>query len=141
MFVNHNFPKKKILMSFNLQVFKYSFNIKKVYLLIINWNIFHDVFERVVQQCNRNMTKHNVIKNIFCKKDVLKNFAKFTGKYLFQSLFFNKVSGLSLAILIKKRLWHRYVPVNFAKFLRTSFFKEHIWWLLLYDIMFRDHNQ
>ena len=27
------------------------------------------------------------------KKDVLKNFAKFTGKHLCQSLFFNKVAG------------------------------------------------
>ena len=30
------------------------------------------------------------------KKGVLKNFAKFTGKYLCQSLSFNKVAGLSL---------------------------------------------
>ena len=35
------------------------------------------------------------------------------------------------ATLLKKRLWHRYFPVNFAKFLRTPFLKEHIWWLLL----------
>ena len=31
---------------------------------------------------------------VFCEKDVLKNFAKFTGKRLYQSLFFNKVAGL-----------------------------------------------
>ena len=30
---------------------------------------------------------------MFCKKGVLKNFAKFTGKHLCQSLFFNKVVG------------------------------------------------
>ena len=30
---------------------------------------------------------------MFCKKGVLKDFAKFTGKYLCQSLFFNKVAG------------------------------------------------
>ena len=35
------------------------------------------------------------------------------------SLFFNKVAGLWPATLIKKRLWHRCFPVNFAKFLRT----------------------
>ena len=29
------------------------------------------------------------------KKGVLKNFTKFTGKHLCQSLFFNKVAGLS----------------------------------------------
>ena len=30
------------------------------------------------------------------KKCVLKNFAKFTGKQLYQSLFFNEVAGLKL---------------------------------------------
>ena len=33
------------------------------------------------------------------KKDVLRNFAKFTGKHLCQSLFFNKVTGLLLLYL------------------------------------------
>ena len=31
--------------------------------------------------------------DVFCKKGVLRNFAKFTGKHLCQSLFFNKVAG------------------------------------------------
>ena len=44
---------------------------------------------------------------VFCKKAVLKNFTKFTGKHLHQSLFFNKVAGLSPAALLKKRLCHR----------------------------------
>ena len=47
---------------------------------------------------------------------------KFTGKHLCQSLFFNKVVGLRPATLFKKRLWHRYFPVNFVKFLRIAFF-------------------
>ena len=41
---------------------------------------------------------------VFYKKDVLKNFAKFTGKHLSQSLFLNKVAGLRPATLLKKRL-------------------------------------
>ena len=32
---------------------------------------------------------------ILCQKDVLRNFAKFTGKQLCQILFFNKIAGLS----------------------------------------------
>ena len=32
---------------------------------------------------------------------------------------FNKVASLSPATLLKKRLWYRCFPVNFAKFLRT----------------------
>ena len=65
------------------------------------------------------------------KKGDLRNFAKFTGKLLCQSLFINKVVGLKPATLLKKRLWHRCFPVNFAKFLRTPFFTEDLWWLLL----------
>ena len=38
----------------------------------------------------------------FCKKGILRNFAKFTGKNLSQSLFFNKVAGLRFATLLKK---------------------------------------
>ena len=67
----------------------------------------------------------------FCKEGVLTNFAKFTGKHLCQSLFFNKVAALRPATLLKKRLWHRCFPVNFAKFLRTPFLTEHPGWLLL----------
>ena len=73
----------------------------------------------------------NSVKPVFCKKDVLRNFAKFTGKHLCQSLFCNKVAGLRSATLLKKRLWHRCFPVSFSKFLRTPFLKVHLWWLLL----------
>ena len=68
----------------------------------------------------------NSRQEVFCKKGVLRNFAKFTGKHLCQSLFFNKVAGLRPATLLKKRLWHRCFPVNFAKFLRTPFLTEHL---------------
>ena len=61
------------------------------------------------------------------EKGVLINFTKFAGKHLCQSLFFNKVAGFRPATLLKKRLWHRCFPVNFAKFLRTPFFTEHLW--------------
>ena len=48
---------------------------------------------------------------VFCKKGILRNFTKFTGKHRRQSLFFNKVAGL--------------------RPLRTPFIIEHFWWLLL----------
>ena len=38
----------------------------------------------------------------FVKKGVLRNVTKFTGKHLCQSLFFNKVAGLSSTTLLKK---------------------------------------
>ena len=39
---------------------------------------------------------------VFCKKGVLRNFAKFTEKHLCQSLFFNKVADLRLQLYLKK---------------------------------------
>ena len=41
---------------------------------------------------------------VFCKRGVLRNFTEFTGKRLRQSLFFNKVAGLSPPTLLKMRL-------------------------------------
>ena len=55
------------------------------------------------------------------KKGVLRNFAKYTGKHLCQSLLFNKVAGMRPAPSLKKILCHRCFPVNLAKFLRTPF--------------------
>ena len=52
---------------------------------------------------------------IYFSKGALKNFAKFTGKHLCQSLFFNNIVGLRPATLLKKRLLHMCFPVNFAK--------------------------
>ena len=39
---------------------------------------------------------------VFCKKDFLRNFSKFTRKYLCLSLIFNKVEDLRPATLLKK---------------------------------------
>ena len=58
------------------------------------------------------------------RNSVLRNFAKITGKNMCQILFFNKATGLRLATLLKKRLWRRCFPVNFAKFLRTHFLQN-----------------
>ena len=63
-----------------------------------------------------------------------RNFAKFTRKHLCQSFFFNKIAGLRLATLLKKRIWHRCFPVSFVKFIGTLIFIEHLWWLLLKPI-------
>ena len=58
--------------------------------------------------CGRNsQSKHRSSRpEMFCKKGVLRSFAKFAGKHLCQSLFFDKVTGL------------------------RSFFIEHLWWLI-----------
>ena len=51
--------------------------------------------------------------DVFCEKGVLRNFAKCACNF------------------IKKETLVQVFPVNFAKFLRTPFFTEHLWWLLL----------
>ena len=55
--------------------------------------------------------------------------------------FLNKVVGVRPATLLKKRFWHRYFLVNFAKFLRTRFVTKHLRWLLLklQRMKFPDH--
>ena len=66
-----------------------------------------------LKHCGRNSQSLNVIKHrsscpdVFCKKGVLRNFVKFTGEHLRQSLFFNTVAGL------------------------RPFFIEDLWWLIL----------
>ena len=55
-----------------------------------------------------------------CRSSCPEQFRKFTGKHLCQ------------------RLWYRCFPVNFAKFLRTSFLTEHLRWLLL-DVCVCEH--
>ena len=68
------------------------------------------------------MQKWNAQKpEVLCKKGVLRNFARFTG-HLCQRHCFNKTGDIRPATLLKKSLWHMCFPVNFAKFLRTSFF-------------------
>ena len=51
---------------------------------------------------------------VFCKKRCSQNFRKNTGKHLCQSL---------PATSLKKRPWHRCFLVNFAKFLKTLFYR------------------
>ena len=59
------------------------------------------------------------------KKGVLKNFAKFAGKQLCQSVLFNKVAGLRLWTLTQA------FSCEFAKFLRIPFLQNTSWRLLL----------
>ena len=66
---------------------------------------------------------------VFYKKGVLRNFAKFTGKHLENTRKTGKQpntrkTALRPATLFKKSLWHRCFSVNFAKFLRTPFLQN-----------------
>ena len=75
------------------------------------------------------------------KKGVVRNFTKFAGKHLWQSLFYNKVAG-------PRQLYEKidsstgiYFPVNFVKFLRTPFSQNTSGWLHLetHDYFWNDY--
>ena len=53
---------------------------------------------------------------VFCEKGVLRNFAKFTGKQLCQSLFFNRVVDAACNF-IKKETLAQVFSCEFEKFL------------------------
>ena len=56
---------------------------------------------------------------MFCKNGVLRNFSNFTGKYLRQSHFFNKVAGLRRATVLKEETLTQVFSCEFCK---KSFF-------------------
>ena len=91
----------------NVQTFQLTFDFLKmsVFLLLYYTNSF----------ISRNQIQLNDYAHF-------RNFANFTGKHLCHSLYFDKVAGLTL---LQQRLWHKYFPVNFPKFLRTLFHTEH----------------
>ena len=62
---------------------------------------------------------------MFCKKVVIENFAKFTGK-------------TCTRVIFNEEIWYRCFPFNFAIFWRTAFLKkQHIRWLLLSETKLR----
>ena len=88
------------------------------------------------QSENQNILQRCIYRNsrseVLCKKGVLENFSKLTGKHLRQSLFLTKVAVLRL-FLIKKRLFFNFIqketlgrcfPVRFsAKIAAKNLFK------------------
>ena len=86
------------------------------------------LYQKDIRQCRIHRSSN---RRYSVKKGVLRNFKKFTGKQLYQRLFFNKVAGRS-ETLLRKRLWDKCFPVNFGKFLKAPFLTKHLWWLLLY---------
>ena len=59
---------------------------------------------------------------VFCEKGFLRNFVKFTGKHLCQSLFFNKVAGLRPATLLKKETLAQVFSCKFYEISKNNFF-------------------
>ena len=91
-------------------VYRFSFSLEK-WIVVSSNSIYH-------RRSSRS--------EVFCKTVSLR-ISQNSQENTCVSLFFNKVVGLRS----KETLCHRYFPMNFAKFLRTTFSIEHCWWLLL----------
>ena len=77
------------------EILKDLFKKQKEMLLAIASKLLHQILDKLVDDSTTNSTTEAVARRCSVKKGVLRNFAKFTGKHLFQGLFFNKVVGLS----------------------------------------------
>ena len=79
-----------------------------------------------VNKVNRNRSSRS---EVFCKKGVLRNFAKFTGSHRCPSLFFNIVAARACNFIKKETL----AQVFFCEFCEFSknFFTKHLWATLL----------
>ena len=62
---------------------------------------------------------------VFYRKVVLKNFAKFTRKHLWRSLFFNKVAGLACN-LIKKETPEQALSCEFCGIFKYTYSEEQL---------------
>ena len=79
---------------------------------------------------------------VFCKKDILRNFTKFTGKHLCQSLFFNKAARASgcfclivimNSFIITERCKNQWIyqwicDIQNMKVILLKFVKDHCFW-------------
>ena len=110
---------------YRITSFRRAFRIIPIFFSLSCWEVWRKL-EGIVCRCSRSSRP-----KVFCKKGIVRNFGKFTGKHLCQNVFLNKVADLRPATLLKERLWHRCFSVNFAKFLRTPFLTERLRWLLL----------
>ena len=59
------------------------------------------------------------------EKGILENVAKFTGKYLYQSLIFDRFVDLRPVLLFKKRL-AKVFSFEFCEIFKNTFFIEHL---------------
>ena len=83
-----------------------------------------EYFERMYQ-----LTVSSSHRRYSMKKGVLKNFTKFTGKHLCESLFFNKDADLrpEACNFIEKETLAQVVSCEFCEISKNTFFTEHLW--------------
>ena len=93
----------------------------KVYILL-----FSSLLNMITASVDRCVASPEAVVQRCSVKKVFLEISQNSQKHLCQSLFFVPVPCLRPAALLKKRLLQRCFPVNFAKFLRTTSFIEHL---------------
>ena len=92
------------------------------------WNC--KLFGNVKFPCSWNSLKsaEAVVRRCSVKKVLLEISQNSKENTCVRASFLTKLEawGLRPATLLKKKLWHDCFPLNFAKFLRTPFFIEHL---------------
>ena len=109
----NNLKKTLVLVS------KFKINFITHFFLEILQRYYIDIFSIICVPFLLGSIWRSSCPEVFCKKGVIRIFTKFTGKHMCQSHFSIKLQ--TQACNLKKRLWHRCFPVNFAKFLKTPF--------------------
>ena len=105
---------KQVIKSFLVWSIYFAFSLSVVHCTLYKSNIKSDC---KLLLCHLPVRSSG--QEVFCKKAVLE---------VLQSLQQNTCARVSF---LKRRLWYSCFPVNFAKFLRTSFVTEHLRWLPL----------
>ena len=129
-----NFRKKRLKRALEANVQKRSpFFLEHPVYQITN-SIYNKIFFKIIFKRFRNLISRKAMLFLWDKRKPLpgavlskrcsQKFRKIHRKH-------TCTSGLRSATLLKKKLWHRYFLVNFAQFLKTPVFIEHLWWLLL----------
>ena len=96
------------------------FHDKNTFMLNRHFFIFTQMPSHLLKIVFRNVIERSSLPEMFCEKGALWNFAKFTGKHLCQSLFFNKVAGQACNF-IKKETLAQVFSCEFCKISKNIF--------------------
>ena len=75
-----------------------------------------------LEGCFKLLTIRSSCPEVFSTKGILRYFAKFTGKHLCESFFFNKVAGLRPAKFIEKEILAQVFSCKFCENSKNTFF-------------------
>ena len=120
------------VMSYQFQRFISGKTIREIFKIQIVWGTSLVFLQFELHELSRAFVKHAKLwlflqkqpPDVFNKKGVLRNFVKFTGKHLCQSLFLNKVEVLCNFI---KETLAQVFSRGFCEISKNTFFTEQLW--------------